>query len=238
MTCIIKTIPKLVLIAFAFVVTSFALDRNVADAVTLDFEGFAAGQIIDNEYSALGVAISAENFTGPDLAVVFDSDHYTGGDNDLAAPFLPGPSNSGGSASPGKILIIQENACNGSCSNPDDEGDRPAGIFTIAFDMPVFLGSVDFFDIEWEEDQETDDNRILLYGAGGLMPVDFWTPHTGDHKWDRVDINTAGVTQVEIRMGGSGAIDNIAFSVPEPSSLLLLSIGLAGAAVLRRKFTT
>nr|NIP29567.1 PEP-CTERM sorting domain-containing protein [Candidatus Dadabacteria bacterium]NIQ13646.1 PEP-CTERM sorting domain-containing protein [Candidatus Dadabacteria bacterium] len=59
----------------------------------------------------------------------------------------------------------------------------------------------------------------------------------GDNTWGRVDFNTPGVTQLKIHMGGSGAIDNITFAVPEPSTLLLLGSGLVGMAFFRRKFS-
>jgi hypothetical protein len=233
MAGMINRLKRPFLIALA--VASFALVAQSARAITLDFEGFGTGQIIDDEYFASdGVTISANNLSaGPDVAIIFDSNNPSGGDTDLGAPF------SSGSYYPGNILIIQENhTCDAYfCSDPDDEGSRPAGIFTIEFNAPVLLGSIDFFDIETAEDGETANNRIWLYGGGGLLPVDFWTPDTGgDNTWGTAYFNVADVTRIEIHMGGSGAIDNINFAVPEPSTLLLLGSGLAGLGFMRRRF--
>ena len=44
-----------------------------------------------------------------------------------------------------------------------------------------------------------------------------------------------GIDKVVIELGGSGAIDNLTFShVPEPSTLLLSALGLAGLGAARR----
>ena len=124
------------------------------------------------------------------------------------------------------------------CTDPDDEGSRPAGYFDITFDEVVTLLSIDFFDIETKENGTTPggDNTIQLFGIGGveIMADTFYTPDTGgDRTWDRLPFNVSGVLSMRIHMGGSGAIDNIVF-VPEPASLSLLGIGLLGLAWLRR----
>ena len=229
----IKSFQRPFLIALTAL--SFALVAQSAQAITLDFEGFDTGQIIDDEYFAsYGVTISAENLSaGPDVAIIFDSNNPTGGDADLGAPF------STGNYYPGNILIIQENnTCNlYFCTDPDDEGSRPAGIFTIEFNAPILLGSIDFFDVETAENGTTPNNRIWLYGTSGLLLENFWTPDTGgDNMWGQVYFNVASVTKVEIHMGGSGAIDNINFAVPEPSTLFLLGSGLIGLGLVRRRF--
>ena len=120
-------------------------------ATIIDFEGFAAGTVIDDEYA--GVLISAINpGTVTDLAVIFDTENYTGGDSDLAQPFSPEAYN------PGNVLIIQEHTdpddCTVDlCSEPDDEGSRPAGELIFDFLTPVMLQSIDFFDIEASGEQ-------------------------------------------------------------------------------------
>ena len=53
---------------------------------TLDFNAFAAGTVIDDEYE--GVTISATGGSGQ--AMIFDSANPTGGDHDLASDTLGG----------------------------------------------------------------------------------------------------------------------------------------------------
>ena len=209
-----------------------------ASALVLDFEGFLPGQIIDDEYSEYGVHISAINLGGgPNIAAVFDTNNFTGGDDDLAAPFFN--SNGLGTLSPGNVLIIQENDnCDSvMCTTPDDEGSRPAGYFTITFDVPVTLNSIDFFDIEGAESPNSSDNQISLYGVNGLITNAFWTPDTGgDNTWDQLLFGISGVTMIEIRMGGSGALDNLDFTpVPVPAAVWLLGSGLFGLFATRRR---
>ena len=217
-----------------------ALASSTASAIVVGFDEFDAGTIIDDEYAAGpgpgGVFISAENFNNSlDVAVVFDTNNVTGGDVDLAAPFLllnevP--------LSPGNVLIIQENGpCSElSCDVPDDEGGRPAGTFTLEFVAPVILESIDFFDIEEEESM----GSIRLFDSqGAMLPGMFAVPNTGgDNTWGRVTFSVTGVSRVEIDMGGSGAIDNITFSVvPVPAAAWLFGSGLGLLVVVRRRIS-
>ena len=221
-------------LASALLLAASALLAGPAAAATvLDFEGFDAGTIIDDEYA--GVLISAENFNNDlDVAVLFDSNNVTGGDFDLGAPFFRGEEIN----NPGNILIIQENGpCSTeSCVEPDDEGARAAGKFFIEFAQPVELLSIDFFDIEEPESMGT----IRLFGESGELPDMFAVPNTGgDNTWDSVLFNVSGVTGIEIYMGGSGAIDNITYEaaapVPLPAAAWLFGSTLGLAASLRRR---
>ena len=224
------------------------LAAGQAMAWSIDFNDLAVGTIVDDEYAAanalapgLSATISATEPDGatPKLPVVFDTDNPTGGDFDLGAPFTNLNNPGLGNASPGNLLILHEHPaeCSAtSCPDPDDEGARPAGRFFVTFSQDVFLESIDFFDVEIPaETLNTDGHRILLFAdvAGtDLITDDFFVPGTGgDNTWDRLTFNTGGVQRVEIRMGGSGAIDNIVGSlpppgVPEPATLLLLGAGL------------
>ncbi len=209
-------------------------------ATVLDFEGFGSGTIIDNEYVSLGVAINGVNVvrSASNLATIFDTNNYSGGDWDLASPFS-NPNGDLGTLDPGNVLIVHEHPweCNGmTCTDPDDEGDRlrdpdsPSVYFSIVFDTPVFLESIDFFDIENEEDGFQSYNAIQLFDWNGveIMPNTFYTPDTGgDRTWDRLAFNVAGVKSMRINLGGSGAIDNIHF-VPEPDTFVLFLLGLTG----------
>ena len=219
---------------------SLAVAQSSA-AFIIDFEDLAAGTIVDDEYSAQGVTISALNFSNNlDLAVVFDSNNPTGGDGDLGGPFTPGPDNPFGSIAPGNILVIQEDGdCDAfTCTTPDDEGSRPAGQFIIEFDQAVTLNSIDFFDVELPESGPTDDNRISLFDINNdLIALDFFTPDTGgDNQWDRAVFDVSGVSRIVINMGGSGAIDNINVTVvPVPAALPLFLAALSALGFMRKR---
>ena len=106
------------------------LSATSAPAMVIDFDGFSAGQIIDDELIAFGITVTAFGVgNAPNTAVIFDSNAPTGGDSDLAAPFAPGPDNPYGDLSPGNLLILHEtDNCDASnCPDPDDQGARPAG---------------------------------------------------------------------------------------------------------------
>ena len=230
---------------------SLLLAAPAAHAVVLDFNGFANGTIIDDEYLASnGVTVSAVNrSTGPNLAVVFDSTPAGPSSNFSADPDLIGPFNSFNPAladnfDPQNILIIQENSsgCNAlTCSRPDDEGDRPAGIITFQFAQAIELLSLDFFDIENAEDGFTLDNRIRLYdseiGGTEIAANTYYTPDTsgpngvGDNLWNQIlfDQGVSGIKRIEVYFGGSGALDNLKYNVvPVPAAFWLFGTALIG----------
>lgn len=220
------------------------------NAALIGFEDYAAGTVIDSEYFAsLGVTFDGVNLARGgigNLATVFDTGSPTGGDTDLASPF----SNAGlGMMDPGHVLILHEHPreCDGTtCTDPDDEGSRRAGYFEIDFGSAVTLNSIDFFDVEGPENGTTPDNAIRLFDESLLeiSPGTFYTPATGgDNTWDRLLFGIEGVSSLRLYMGGSGAIDHINFTrppddkppeVPVPTTALLLAIGIAGLAGIRR----
>ena len=234
----------------------------------LDFEDptLVTGQIVNESVfgrfdlgDGITAGISAWRHTGngPDNnpAVVFDTDNPTGGDADLGAPFAKGPGPhlpADFNHTPGHVLILHENrnTCGASvCTNPDDLGRGPAGGFEINFNQGVFLDWLDFFDIEDAENGSgnASKNGITLYGDAGQVLHTTFTPYTGgDNTWDRRLFLAAGsstpgiggVHRLEIRLGGSGAIDNLTGrappTVPEPATWLLLLLGLAAITYRRR----
>jgi len=207
-------------------------------ALVIDFNDLTAGTIVDDEYSAQGVLISALNFDNDlNLAVVFDTDNPTGGDSDLGSPFM---NDTLGALSPGNVLILQENDnCDDfTCTTPDDEGSRPAGQFIIEFDQAVSLNSIDFFDVEVLETDPLESTRIALFDSNGdMIDLDFFTPDTGgDNRWERAFFGVDGVSRIEINLGGSGAISNIDVTVvPVPAALPLFLAALGGLGFMRKR---
>jgi hypothetical protein len=224
-----------------------------AAAIMLDFESFNHGEEI--AFSE-GVTISTTNFTGPELGLAFDTNFGgTTSDNDLVRG---GGTWSGGNLAPstdlGIILIIQEHtdSCSGSapnrtCTNPDDEGYRPAGIIEFNFsgvDGGIFYKtSFDLIDVEDEMAElgyvefclgVTCYADVIEFGDG-ILPGVTWGNNTAN-RVTNVGIGEA-FDVLKFHIGGSGGLNNVAAVVPEPGATLLftLGFGIVGGAVRRRR---
>jgi hypothetical protein len=213
-----------------------------ANAAVINFDDQATGTIIDTEYAPV-VSLRVKNRGGgPDLGVIFDTLNPTGGDIDLGGPFDSNNPKLADNFKTGNVLIIQENrmGCDTAiCTNPDDEGSRPAGTFYFDFETVITLESIDFFDVETAENGRTPNNAIKLFDAADneIMPDTFYTPDTGgDNMWDQLVFDVDGVKRIELNLGGSGAIDNIRFTVvPIPPAIWLFGSGLIGLVGLARR---
>lgn len=219
------------------------LGLATTQAAVIDFEGYAAGTIIDDELA--GISVSAKTFgvNTPDVAVIFDTDNITGGDIDLAAPFTNPMDSEQAEFFPGNVLILQEvNPCDeASCETPDD--NAAGGRFTFVFDLPVILSSMDFFDIETGEGGspiEAYDMMVSASDGSSAVPIGTWAVNAtgGDNTWGTVDFGEiSGVRQLDIVLFGSGAIDNLEYTViPLPAALWLFGSAIAGLAGLRRRY--
>ena len=213
-----------------------AFGASPASALTLDFEEFTHGEIVDESH---GVLIATENLNNaaghPDLGIAFDTARTGTADPDLEQGAGWAGGNLAGDNTPlDHILIVQENdlgcAIDSICDDPDDEGGRPAGRFTLDYsDLGTFQTfAFDLVDVE-SAAMENGSVEFLLAGA----QVDFFSfdqflgVSYGDRTANRVDLALVGeFDEVVITLGGSGGVDNVATSVPEPSTLALLSLGL------------
>ncbi|MEO0963935.1 MAG: hypothetical protein AAFY08_02345 [Planctomycetota bacterium] len=243
-------------VATAAIAATITAVANAGMVQTIDFDDLGHGQIIDNEYAAQGVTISAMNFSnGPDLAVAFDTD-IIGSTSDPDLQFNGGWA--GGNIadqSAGRILIIQENN-NGNdgdfVSDPDDEGSRPAGKVVFEFDKAITSLGFDLIDFE---DGETIDSTVVSIFNGleqrtidfssfddpGLFNVPGFDP--GNRHANNVPLIdlvalglTDGATRVEFNFGGSMGIDNVQFiAVPTPTAAAAGLIGLGLLAARRRR---
>ena len=227
----------------AFVATTLLLASPVL-ALTLDFEEFSHGDIV---HGSQGVSIAITNLGGgPNLGVAFDTTTTGNSDDDLQI----NSGWSGGNLAPntnlGKVLIIQESAwgCNATrCRRPDDEGSRPAGRIELDYSA---LGSFTSFsmDIVDVESTSAEPGGVVFHlGAVQVASVSFMDflddPSVvfGNNSANHVEV-LSGISfdRVTIRMGGSGAIDNVTAAVPEPGAALLFAMGAltVGTRVRRR----
>ena len=230
------------LIAGMGLVAAGGLLPLTAGATVIGFDGFAHGEVIDLQLQ--GVTIEAHNTGGgPDLAVVFDSNRTGTRDPDLEAASGGQDLWSGGNlmgTDLGGILILQENSwgCgDGICNKPDDEGSRPAGSITFAFEAAILSFGLDLIDIE---DHGNEMGALVFEGSTGSQSIAFSdllpAGLIGDNSANRVDpIDVLGlgigtVNRVRVELGGSGALDNVSYTthtlVPEPSTATLLGLAL------------
>ncbi|MEO0939724.1 MAG: cadherin-like domain-containing protein [Pseudomonadota bacterium] len=154
----------------------------------IDFNNLATGTVVDTEYKQDGVTISA--IGGSNKAMIFDTANPTGGDTDLATNNL------------GNVLIISED---GNSGNPDDEAH--GGTLRFTFDEEVDVKSLTFLDIEesaWVKFYDADGKHIKTIDVHGV----------GNNGQRKVDFNVDGVARMDVILGGSGAIDNLEFDVP------------------------
>lgn len=208
-------------------------------AVTIDFETLRHGEFVTNQFqSEHGLLISAINRTGPDAALVFNSNAGNTADPDLQSPFVRG--NLAPTNGLGNLLIIAENVIDqnndGLVDRPDDEGSRPAGSLLFQFDQEINSFGFDLVDVEGPEEFGQDSGFVATFfsGATELARVGFGSfvdPTSsffdasvvfGNNSANRIDPITAESLQidpfnrVEVNFGGSAAIDNIQFGRPTP----------------------
>ncbi|SDZ95172.1 SdrD B-like domain-containing protein [Rubrimonas cliftonensis] len=131
-------------------------------------------------------------------AMIFDTDHITGGDHDLANGDR-------------KVLIISED---GDSSDPDDNAQ--GGQFHLDFDVPSDVASFKLIDSE-------EGGTVIAYDADGVQIGDvIQLPKLADGSVATVTVDREGVSKLVITLNGSGAIDDLCFKgdeQPAPGSL-------------------
>jgi len=156
------------------------------------------------------MTISADNNSGPDIAMIFDSSNWTGGDNDLQTPGYH-PSNN---QSLGKILIISED---GDSNDPDDEEDGGKLYFDLDFVAERLTGIL--VDIESSETYQ-----VKLYRNGSEVFSTGYVNGLGDNSLNNFDTGdiAGGFDKVRIKISGSGAVGGLNF-IPTPGTAALLA---------------
>ncbi|KAA9009173.1 Hint domain-containing protein [Histidinibacterium aquaticum] len=165
--------------------------------VKLTFEEFSRGDVIEDQYAAQGVRIyslvDGKENDAHSPAMIFDSARPTGGDWDLKTDNL------------GKVLIVSED---GDECDPDDEAH--GGVIGFDFEEPVDMTSITLLDVE-------EGAKIKLYDADDALIGTKWVQTSNNGQCD-VDLSEFdGVAKMEVQFHGSGALDNVSYSVPEPA---------------------
>jgi len=154
--------------------------------MVLDFEGLDAGTVITDQFAEMGVVVSTNSAFG---AMIFDSANPTGGDDDLATE------------SEGNVLILSED---GDSADPDDAAG--GGTFSFEFDELVGISSVGLLDIE------ESGSSITFYGSDDAVLETVEIPAMGDNSLQDLAFDIENVSQMDVRLRGSGAITGIEFS--------------------------
>jgi hypothetical protein len=208
---------------------TFATIAAASQATVLNFEGFAAGTWMREQYAPMGVHISANNSTSshPDKAIIFDSANPTGDDSDLATPGYHATN----TVPYGKILILAENDrdqnSDGLVDDPDDEGNQPAGWIKFRLDFVAPSGHVDLIDIE-----ETG-GTLKFYLNSNLVQT-LSIPNMGDNSVQRIAFSGFHFDEMKVNLQGSGAVGELEL-VPEPATLGMLAVGFLALARRRKR---
>lgn len=192
----------------------------------VSFSSISAGAIVSSVYTdagsgPIGVFGINPSDPNPNAAMIFDSDNITGNDPDLGTPNQdfngPGIGTGGQSGSPyqndvtlGNVLIVSEDL---DGNDPDDLNG--AGEFKFDFTQigPVTIHSLSLLDIEGKEGSPV----VTFYDDVMNVLATFNLPTTGDNGYENVSFGPqAGVSYMNVAIGGSGAIDDLCIELPPP----------------------
>ncbi len=232
-------------------------------AGVITFDDLAHGEVVFDQYD--GVTISADNASRrrPDTAITYNTVvSPVGADPDLQPPWADGNYADYGldkNTDLGNVLIIAENTvdtdpADGLIDDPDDE--RRGGVITFEFDEDITEFGFDLVDVDGPNEYGNNAGYVMSFydgmtelgtlGFGDLIARD--NADYGNNSYNRIspvttqDFNpgagVSGFNVVKVSFGGSGGIDNVHASVPEPGMLLTMGFGLltlAGLSVRRKK---
>ena len=198
------------------------------DGVT--FDGLPAGTILETIFSENGfgpISVFGDDSVvpGQNAAVIFDTANPTGGDFDLGTPNEtfggPGIGVAGEAGSPfqndtflGNVVILAEDlidADNDGLVDDPDDADVPGATLEFGFPGPVLIQGLTILDVEEDESSAT----VTLYDANDVIIEELVIPNPGDNGVINATGNTSGVIRMVVTLNGSGAFDNILFTVQD-----------------------
>lgn len=153
----------------------------------------------------------------------------------------------------------------GVADKPDDEASKPAGSITFTFDDSIDYFGFDLIDVEGPSEFGNDSGYFATFFMGGAevnrigfgdlvdpgsiyydSSVDFGNNHI--NRISPIIVGDNGISafdEVVLNFGGSAGVDNLVFDytnppdpnspVPEPTTMALLGMGVAGLALRGRK---
>jgi len=215
--------------------------ENYFDLDSFQTKEFQRGDVLTDQYAALGVQFSAEKYTSRGLREaeiwIFDTDEPTtgggggnDGDPDLRSPGY-GPGNEGTDFD--NVIVIQERTSPGSI--PDDR--VKGGVITVTFASEVNLLSLGVLDIE-----RAGKTKITGYDANDNVVFVYDTfANIGDNSFNRAVFQEQPISYFTFDHKGSFAITDIEFDtsvtpIPEPATVAGLSVtGLLALLFVRRR---
>lgn len=171
------------------------------DSMLLDFDDLDENQLV-SEYQ--GVKISGS----PTDVISFDSvdpqmcEKFNDDDLIHTAP-IPGfdPDFTFGT-----VLVLKHRA-NLSCANDDPRG----GTMTFEFPEPVMVNSATLFDTDDPKGKVPNSGEVTFFDSDGNVISMVEIPVIEDGDFQILSFDAVGVTKMEVKLLGSGAVDNICY---------------------------
>jgi hypothetical protein len=239
--------------SFVLTLGFLSLLGSPAQGALIAFDEQPTGTIMSDQYLAsLGVRISADNYrpTGPDKAIIFNSNRMNTPDLDLEFDWSAG-NLKGTNLS--RFLIVAENLrdvspANGLVDDPDDEAN--GGTLIFKFDRPISSIGFDLIDVELVP---AIDNVEFIRQGVSLASISFdkfQTPGSpfydptvvyADRSANRIKPLTTAMLgiqpfdTVKFNVPECAAIDNVVFLLPEPATAILSAFALVPIVVRPRQ---
>ncbi|MBK8976536.1 MAG: hypothetical protein IPM29_11515 [Planctomycetes bacterium] len=199
---IVETSPADLALGASLATTKLDFNCTIGSDATM-----VAGRVIHAQWHDIGMMVEAVNNrpTGPQLPILFDTAHPTGGDWDL---MTPNPAAYNNTVPYGKVLIIAENSIDangdGLIDDPDDEA--AGGCLRFDFAHPATISSVTLIDVD-----EPPGTELRFFRNGNLTVPDETIPivSLGDGSVQTVTFMEEGIDRFEVYLRGSGALAGV-----------------------------